>query len=103
MACDPSDDESTAGQETDMSPKFVEFDPETDSVTERITSTVLDLAETSLAEVEPLYDVVDTDVLDTMIRSMAARSEPCSAEIKLRYHGYTITVHSYGVIEFAPR
>lgn len=100
MACDKSDDSSRvdAGR-TESGARVVDFDQETDSVTETIVTTVADMADTSPGALDPLYSVIDPDALDAIIRSVATKSDPSDAKIVVRYHGFTITIHSYGVLE----
>lgn len=81
--------------------RLEEFDPRTDSVIETIVTAVAELAETSPGELDPLYSAVDPDALDGIITSVATNSNPADAEITVRYHGYVVTVHSYGVVEIA--
>lgn len=108
MNCDEStidsdemfDDSPPADLEA-ASSLLVEFDPITDSVTERIVMAVAGIEDTSATAIDPLYDAVDTEALDRITRSVATRSGPGNAEVVIRYREYTVSVHSHGVIEIA--
>lgn len=102
MATLPGDDERTDDSDaTDGSTRCVSFDPGTDSVVETIATAVADLEDASPTEIEPLYRVVDTDALEAIVESVATRPVPADAGVTVRYHGYTVSVHSYGVVEIA--
>lgn len=102
MDCDDTIDDASTGEWEAASSLLAEFDPETDSATETIVMTVAGHAEVGPNALDPLYSVVDPEALDRIIRSVAARSTPGNAEIIFRYQGYTVSVHSHGVIEIAP-
>lgn len=101
MCCNDVIGESPPGAEGAASSLLVEFDPETDSVTETIVMAVAGHEGTSPTALDPLYDVVDPDALEGITRSVATRSTPGNAEITIRYHGYTVSIHSHGVVEIA--
>lgn len=82
---------------------IVEFDPATRSATEAIVSTVSDRTETGVAGLAPMYDVIDPDALDRLVRSVATRSGTSSAEVTMEYFDHTVTVHGHGMIEITPR
>lgn len=103
MACNNADDESPVDREKGESLHLVEFDPETESVTATIVAAVADLEGTSQTALDPFYNTVDPDALETLIHSVATQPDPSNAEITVRYHGYTITIQSYSVVEIALR
>lgn len=83
-------------------PRLVEFDPETDSAARSVVTAVADRLGTAPTSLDPLYDTIDPEALDRTITSVATQPGPGDAEIRIRYHGHTLTVHSYGFVEIAP-
>lgn len=83
-------------------PRQVTFDPDSDSVTETVVDAVADLEGVSPTSLDPLYDTIDPDALDSIVRSAVSRPSPGEVAVTVRYEGYAVTVHGYGVVEIAP-
>lgn len=64
------------------------FEPEQcRSVSEAVVKAVADAENVEPIELQPLYDVIDPDALDSLFRPHAARGR-----ITFQYHGYTVEV-----------
>lgn len=62
-------------------------------VSEQVVQTVANQANTDSLELPPLFDTLDPDSLDTLIRGMD------KGEVSFDYAGYNITVNSHGAIK----
>lgn len=51
---------------------------------------------------EPLYDFIDPDALDQILAHRGPPSHGGDRSVTFRYRGYTVTVHSFGVIRAEP-
>lgn len=53
-------------------------------------------------ELDPLYHVIDPDALDSLFKPTVRGDHHGDAEISFTYHGFAVTVRSYGIIEVEP-
>lgn len=63
------------------------------SPTESIVQAVAAAADTDPLELPPLYERVDADALDAVVSGLR------NGEVRFRYAGYAVTVHSDGTVE----
>ncbi len=73
-----------------------------DSLTERIVTTVAEADGQSVDELEPLYDVINPDALESLFASRADGSPRPDGEVSFQYAGYWVTVSSDGAVELDP-
>jgi len=97
---EPNDEPSDRDHPTE-SHAVVEFDPKIESVTECLSSEISELTGVPMESLNSLRSVIDPEALDGIVYSAAQRSEHSLAEVTIQYHGYTVTIQSYGVIEIA--
>lgn len=50
-------------------------------------------------DLDPLFDVVDPDALDSLFRPTVSGGHRGDVEVSFTYHGYHVAVRSYGIIE----
>ena len=62
------------------------------SASEQVIQTVANQSNTDALDLPPLFDTLDPDALDTLIRGMD------EGEVAFAYAGYSITVNSRGAI-----
>ena len=62
------------------------------AVVERIAA----LENVGPTELDPLYEAIDSDALDTLVGAAGYRDS--TLQIEFTYHGYTVTVTGEGVI-----
>ncbi len=70
-----------------------------DSLTERIITTVAEADEQSGDELKPLYNVINTEALESLFASRADGSSRPDGKISFQYVGYWVTVSSDGTVE----
>lgn len=63
------------------------------SASEQVVQIVANRSNTDALDLPPLFDTLDPDSLDTLIREMD------DGEVSFDYAGYDITVNSHGAIE----
>ena len=80
----------------------VSFDATSHSLNESIISTVAAVSGTEPMELPPLYDVLDPDALEALIELNAARPAESDIHVTFTFNGYTVTVHTYGIIAVQP-
>lgn len=61
-------------------------------VDERIVRKVADLSDSNALDLPTLYDVIDPEALESLVRSMA------DGEVSFTYAGYEVTVESDGTV-----
>jgi hypothetical protein len=66
------------------------------SVVHEITAGVATLEDTTLDNLRPLYEVIDTDALEQLFRDGSGR-------VVFEYLGYEVTVHHDDSVEITPR
>lgn len=67
------------------------------SASEQVIQTIANQSNTDALDLPPLFDTLDPDALDTLVREMN------EGEISFAYAGYNITVNSRGAIEVEER
>jgi len=87
--------------DTSAATRVVEFDPATDPVVDVIVTAVGDLEGVPPTELDPLYHAVDPDALQASLDAAASGAGATDVKISVDYHGYTVTVYGYGVVEVA--
>ena len=65
-----------------------------------VITVLAEVMRTDPTESLPLYDSVDPDALDAVVRVRDPHDG--DIEVTFTHEGHTITVHSYGVIDVAP-
>ncbi|WP_227357367.1 HalOD1 output domain-containing protein [Haladaptatus salinisoli] len=70
-----------------------------DSLTERIITTVAEADGQSVDELEPLYNAINTEALESLFASRADGSSRPDGKISFQYAGYWVTVSSDGAVE----
>lgn len=63
-----------------------------------VVETIAAHADCDATELNPLYDTVDPDGLNAVVRSNAERETENSVSVSLEHAGYEITVYSTGVV-----
>jgi len=78
-----------------------QFDSETTSANMAVIATLAEVMDVDLDELEPLYSAVDPDALESVLRVCSRKSgDTC---VTFTHEGYTVTVHSYGVVTVTPQ
>lgn len=67
-----------------------------DSLSEAVVEAVADAEGVEPTELQPLYDVIDPDALDSLFRPQFDGRHPSRGEITFRYHGYVVHVDDAG-------
>ncbi|WP_227380349.1 HalOD1 output domain-containing protein [Haladaptatus halobius] len=70
-----------------------------DSLTERIITTVAEIDGQSVDELEPLYNAINPEALESLFASRADGSSRPDGEVSFQYAGYWVTVSSEGAVE----
>lgn len=78
------------------------FDSDSKSVCEAVVSTVAVISETRPTELPPLYSVIDPDALETVVESTGPGPSSSDTHVSFTFDGYTVTVHSYGIVAVRP-
>lgn len=90
----------------------VEYDPETDayhatfdpnavSANAAVIQSVAAVMGVDPLKIDPLYEAVDTDSLDTLIRAASQKSSPYIST-SFRFEGADVTVHGDGTVAVSP-
>lgn len=67
-----------------------------------VVETVAIAANRDPLELEPLFDSVDPDALDTLVRSTENDSPDGNATVRFVHDGYEVTVHRDGTVVVRP-
>ena len=95
----PSADDPTDAPETAEPTYVATFDPDAgEPASEAVVSAVAALSGTSPVELEPLYEAVDPDALDSLV-DHARRADAGDHELWFRYAGYDVGVRSDGRVQ----
>ena len=96
----PSTDDSTNTSDTDEPTYVTTFDPDSgERASEAVITAVAALTGSRPIDLEPLYEAVDPDALDSLI-DHAQRTDAGTHELWFAYAGYEIGVRSDGRIRF---
>lgn len=76
----------------------MEYDPEVNAPSHATVQVVAALEDCSPFELKPLFSALDPDALDLFFASTSQRPDHSDATVTFDYHGYEVTLHSYGVI-----
>lgn len=88
--------DDVSGSQTET--HHVQYDPTSDlQASELLIATVADIGDTAPLELEPLYETVDTDMLDELVRSDSYPD--VSGHISFVFGGYSVRVHASGLLE----
>lgn len=79
-----------------------EFDWSVETPTTAVVETVAVAASREPVALEPLYETVDPDALDTLVRSREKNSTDGGVAVTFAFDGYEITVHSDGTVVVRP-
>lgn len=77
----------------------VEFDGDEERVSTAVVRAVAAITGRRQADLDSLYYVVNCDALDSLFRPSADASPPDDVEVSFPYHGFHVSVRSYGIIE----
>lgn len=75
------------------------FDPETVDPSTAVVSALAVISDTDPVDLEPLYNVIDPDCLDSIASKQPSAGD---VEIAFRLNGYAVEAKSSGSIEFTP-
>jgi Flp pilus assembly CpaF family ATPase len=70
-----------------------------DSLTQRIITTVAEEKGQSIDELEPLYNAINPEALESLFASRVDGSSRPDGEVSFQYAGYWVTVSSEGAVE----
>ena len=90
-------DESDTASETDGEIR-AEYDWTATTPSTAVIETVAIASNRELTGIEPLYEVIDPDALDTLIQSNGAESARDGATVTFEFAGQSVTVHGGGVV-----
>lgn len=76
------------------------YDQQMTSPSMAVVAALSEVTNTDPLDLEPLYNVVDTDVLNALVQGRGALDEPI--RLSFSVEEYTITVSSNGEIDIAP-
>lgn len=68
-------------------------------VSERVVSTVAELIGSEPLALEPLYETVDPDALNTLFEPGPDHSDRASRRVEFSYHGCTVVVSADGAVQ----
>lgn len=57
--------------------------------------------DTAVPVLEPLYSAIDPDALDSLFGGTGRSALQTDGSIAFSFHGYDVTVHSYGLVTLA--
>lgn len=77
------------------------FDPETVSANAAVIESLAAVLHRDPLDIDPLYEYVDTDALDALIRSAGVKSSPYLST-SFRFENADVTVRADGTIIVAP-
>lgn len=78
----------------------VQFDPEKTPATLVVIASLADVLDVDPVELTPLYDTIDPDALDSLVRARSGKYG--GSQAKFAHENHTITVHSYGMVSITP-
>lgn len=81
----------------------VEFGGDTEEPSTAVVKAVAAIAGRKQDELDPLYYVVDPDALDALFQPTVRGSHRGDVAVAFTYHGFDVSVRSYGIIEIAER
>ena len=85
------------------SPHDTSFDPESDSVSEELLTTLLTINDADPTELEALADSVDPDALDTLFEARPNKARSDSVIVAgFEYAGHTVVIRNDGTITIFP-
>lgn len=67
-----------------------------------IVNAVAAIAGCKQDDLDPLYHVVEPDALDSIFQPTVRGDHNGDVEISFTYHGFDVTVKSYGIVEIEP-
>lgn len=79
-----------------------EYDWRSDAPQEVVIHCVAALEDSSPIELDPLYTVLDPDALDQLFAPTLNGQHFGDGKVTFGYHGYEVTLHSYGVVAVRP-
>ncbi|MDQ2051818.1 HalOD1 output domain-containing protein [Natronolimnohabitans sp. A-GB9] len=95
----PSPDNPTDPAETGQTTYLATFDPDAgERASEAVITAVADLTGISPIELEPLYDVVDPDALDSLVAHARRADGADTHELQFSYEGYDVDVRTDGQV-----
>ena len=75
----------------------------TDDLSYAIACTVGEATDKDPIAVEPLYDVIDPDALESLVRSLRKRDNEKYGTVEFTLSGYLVRVRTDGVLEIVPQ
>lgn len=80
----------------------VHFDPETESPSHVVVSVVATVTDVPTLELNSLYDVIDPDALDEILRTPRPHESRVERSVTFDYEGFRTTITSTGHVELRP-
>lgn len=78
------------------------FDSASESVCHAVVSMVAAVTESQPTDLPPLNGTVDSEALETLIRSQTTDRSRGDVHVSFRYAGHEVTVHNYGIVAVRP-
>lgn len=78
------------------------YDLSYDSPSDVVIHTVAAVSKTAPTDLEALYSVIDPDALNSLFTSLTHRRHEGDARVTFAFHGHTVVLNSYGVVEIEP-
>ncbi|WP_049889298.1 HalOD1 output domain-containing protein [Natronolimnohabitans innermongolicus] len=96
----PSTDDTTETMTADDESFLATFDPDTgEPASVTVVTAVASLSGVGPLELEPLYEAVDPDALDALVRHTHRVEDTGTHELWFSYEGYDVGVRSDGRVE----
>jgi len=100
---DPQDQRSTSNRAANQSPqeaalttvRETSYNIQHENPSEAVVSAIAEIENINVTEVEPLYDVIDPDALDSLFSTVRGEHER-EGSVTFSLHGYYVFVHSDG-------
>lgn len=102
VSLDSLDSAATLTYHAETETYRTEYDWRVDAPQEVVIHCVAALEGSQAIELDPLYTVLDPDALDQLFAPMASGQHLGDGKVTFDYHGYEVTLHSYGVIAIRP-
>lgn len=96
---DDTPDGDDLAYRTDGDTHRVGFEHGTGEPSATVVTAVAAVAGCKQDDLDPLYDVLDPDALDSLFQPTDDRDHPDDVEVSFTYEGFVVSVRSYGVVE----
>lgn len=99
MSEDSSDTGDSLEYSDDSDTYSVEFGEGIEEPSEVAVTAVAAISGRKQDDLDPLYYAVDPDALDSLFQPTARGNHRGDVEVSFTYHGFDVSVRSYGIIE----